>query len=470
MPQLPPGGTAFDVGDPVVWAKLTPGGQEHTDAHADGRHGYREAWLVRTSAPNLSPAVVRASKRIPAEGFVLYQHAPATDPLLLGTYVRDVDGADALIVRDADAVVVLREVRQSGDPYFWEVTVHYEGVDDPTAEPPEVASEEVAYQEFLTADVNGKPVMNSALDPIDGGMPSEGFYKRVTITRNLPYASWHQKKGDPYRKTLNRAVFTYSGQTTDGVTPATEEAGAVLLDSIREQRVLKRRGVGTANEWYWRVTAELLVDLQTVRLGGKVTLPDGSELAAGSRVKRLHRWVVPDAGFHGFVDDGTGRMRKQALRSDAAGSSQPQLLDGKGSALIPRATTLDPVGFNAFARTSALGGLCPDFYATEAATLLSVSAANGVLANDTDPSITSVVVVDNPTHESSFTLNADGSFTYTPDAGFVGWDRFTYKPTGGLDAAKQTVHIFVGAVPVLLFFDRYRFSNWADIAVLLEGW
>lgn len=469
MPQLPPGGTAFDGGDPVLWAKLVPGGQEHADSHADGRHSYREAWLVRTSAPNLSPAVVRASKRIPAEGFVYYQHAPATDPLLVGTYMRDVNEADALIVRDADAVVVLREFRQTGDPYYWEVTVHYEGTDDPTAEPPEFAVEEVAYQEFLTFDVNGKPVMNSALDPIDGGMPSEGFYKRVTVTRNLPYTSWHSKKGDPYRKTLNRAAFVYSGQTDGG--PVTEEAGAVLLDSIREQRVLKRRGVGTANEWYWRVTAELLVDLQTVRLGGKVTLPDGSELAPGSRVKRLHRWVVPDAGFHAFKDDGTGRMKKQLIRTDPAGSSHPQLLDGRGETLIPRATTLDPIAFNAFVRTSALGGLCPDFYATDTATAITVSAANGVLANDTDPTVTSVVKVDDPAHhDGTFTLSADGSFTYDPVDGFVGWDRFTYKPTGALDATKQTVQIFVGAVPVLLFFDRYRFSNWADIAVLLEGW
>ena len=99
-------------------------------------------------------------------------------------------------------------------------------------------------------------------------MPSEGFFKRVTITRNLPYDAWHQKKGDPYRKKLNRADFVYSGQL-DGVDPVKEVPGAVLIDSIREQRLLRKRGVGTANSYYWRVTAELLVDLQEVRLPGQ---------------------------------------------------------------------------------------------------------------------------------------------------------------------------------------------------------
>jgi len=68
-------------------------------------------------------------------------------------------------------------------------------------------------------------------------------------------------------------------------------------------------------------------------------------------------------------------------------------------------------------------------YAVAAGATLSV-AARGVLANDTDTdslltSLTAVVVT-GPAHASAFTLNADGSFTYTPAAGYVGSDTFTY--------------------------------------------
>lgn len=454
MAQLPPGGTAFDVGDPVLWAKI-PAGQEHSDSNRDGTRTYRQTWLVRVNAAGVTAAAVRASKRLPAEGFQLFAHVPAADPLLLGTYMR----TDPLVVVDADAAVVLRDVRQTADPYYFEVTVYYEGTDDPTAETPEVSSEEVAYQEFVTYDANGKPVMNSAFDPIDGGMPTEGFYKQVTITRNLPYGSWHQKKGDGYRKTLNRADFVYADQL-EGADPVKEVAGAVLIDSIREVRLQRTKAAGgsAALKYYWRVTATLLVDLQEVRL------PDGS------KVKRLHRFVVPDAGFKRFVEVAAGPPAKWSKRpfTDGAGgpASQPQLLNGQGEALMP--DQIDDIQFTPYTRVSELGGLVTDFYACPQGSTFVVSDTNGVLANDT-PAVTSVVVVDT-TLNGTLTLATGGGFSYVPLSGFFGWDKFTYKPTGAADSTKQTCFILVGVVPNLLFFDRYRFSDWSEISALLEGW
>ncbi|HZY83997.1 MAG TPA: Ig-like domain-containing protein, partial [Gemmataceae bacterium] len=59
-------------------------------------------------------------------------------------------------------------------------------------------------------------------------------------------------------------------------------------------------------------------------------------------------------------------------------------------------------------------------------------AAPGVLANDTDAggfSLTAVLV-SGPSH-GTLTLNADGSFTYTPATDYTGADSFTYKDSGG---------------------------------------
>src|SRR5262249_62013629 len=63
-------------------------------------------------------------------------------------------------------------------------------------------------------------------------------------------------------------------------------------------------------------------------------------------------------------------------------------------------------------------------------------AASGVLANDTDANgdALTAVLVSGPAH-GTLTLNANGSFTYTPAAGYAGADSFTYKANDGqLDA------------------------------------
>jgi VCBS repeat-containing protein len=92
-----------------------------------------------------------------------------------------------------------------------------------------------------------------------------------------------------------------------------------------------------------------------------------------------------------------------------------------------------------------------DTYSTNEDTTLTVNAASGVLANDTDidtphGSLTAIQVI-GPAHASSFTLNADGSFTYTPNANFNGSDSFTYKANdGALDSNTVTVSITINAI------------------------
>src|SRR5262249_5270316 len=56
----------------------------------------------------------------------------------------------------------------------------------------------------------------------------------------------------------------------------------------------------------------------------------------------------------------------------------------------------------------------------------------GVLANDSDPqgSPLTAALVTGPAH-GSLTLNADGTFSYTPAANFVGTDSFTYRASNG---------------------------------------
>jgi hypothetical protein len=60
----------------------------------------------------------------------------------------------------------------------------------------------------------------------------------------------------------------------------------------------------------------------------------------------------------------------------------------------------------------------------------------GVLLNDLDPDgdpITVFDVVAPPAHGTLNAINADGSFTYTPNPGFFGTDTFDYRVTDGID-------------------------------------
>jgi YVTN family beta-propeller protein/VCBS repeat-containing protein len=89
-----------------------------------------------------------------------------------------------------------------------------------------------------------------------------------------------------------------------------------------------------------------------------------------------------------------------------------------------------------------------DSYTLDEDTPLAVTAAGGVLENDTDvdsASLTAVAVAQ-PT-KGSLTLNPDGSFSYAPNANVNGADSFSYKANDGtLDSAVTTVNITVNPV------------------------
>ncbi len=91
-----------------------------------------------------------------------------------------------------------------------------------------------------------------------------------------------------------------------------------------------------------------------------------------------------------------------------------------------------------------------DSYDVNEGATLTVPAATGVLHNDTDPGglALSAVLGTNVAH-GSLTLNADGSFTYTPAAGFSGTDSFTYTAHDAFQGSNTaTVTIHVHAPPV----------------------
>jgi VCBS repeat-containing protein len=91
-----------------------------------------------------------------------------------------------------------------------------------------------------------------------------------------------------------------------------------------------------------------------------------------------------------------------------------------------------------------------DSYVTGVNTALDLNAANGVLDNDTDsetPNALSAAIGTGPA-SGTLTLNADGSFLYTPNNNFTGVDSFTYRAADGTSQGNlATVTIKVNTPP-----------------------
>jgi len=109
-----------------------------------------------------------------------------------------------------------------------------------------------------------------------------------------------------------------------------------------------------------------------------------------------------------------------------------------------------------------------DSYSTRHDVTLSVSAS-GVLSNDTLPPGTTVSLVSNPYHASSFTFNTNGSFSYTPSYHYVGADSFIYRLTNGTYSDDATVSINVWNAPPTAQNDSYSTRHDIQLTVSVPG-
>ena len=162
--------------------------------------------------------------------------------------------------------------------------------------------------------------------------------------------------------------------------------------------------------------------------------------------------------FDGFTNPVVSRVNNQIkVEGIATGGATPVSaslpLDDLRVRMLDNSSTSDFVLVSSFNLSNPTNNTPPtavnDTFTTNEDTPLNVAVANGVLKNDTDPNSSQTLtatVVTQPAH-GTLTLNANGSFLYTPTANYNGPDSFAYRVSDGIaQSSPATVNITVTAV------------------------
>ncbi len=170
-------------------------------------------------------------------------------------------------------------------------------------------------------------------------------------------------------------------------------------------------------------------------------------IAGSGTTNLLMRWVRPNgsvacaSGQPGVVVGNTYAAKCTVDAPSTATDWSFQVIDQSNSNPIVASVPVHVVSNTPPAANN-------DSYSTNEDVPLSI-AAPGILGNDTDAEHNplTAVLVSGPTH-GTLTLNANGSFTYTPPANYNGSDSFTYKANDGTANSNTgaTVSIAVNAV------------------------
>ncbi|HEX4365121.1 MAG TPA: FG-GAP-like repeat-containing protein [Solirubrobacteraceae bacterium] len=199
---------------------------------------------------------------------------------------------------------------------------------------------------------------------------------------------------------------------------------------------------------------------------GAGSLGTASVISAGVNPSSLSIADVNGDGHDDLVISEAGANDVLTLTGDGAGGFASPLTFGLNGGLSPQAVAVadldgdgrpDAVTANGNASPSNVKDVSVlsntanrapvatnDSYShTGADTALNVSAAGGVLSNDTDAdgNTLTAALVSGPSN-GTVTLNPDGSFSYQANGGFVGTDSFTYKANDGTDDS-NTVPVMI---------------------------
>ncbi len=255
-------------------------------------------------------------------------------------------------------------------------------------------------REITVGSLAGNASTNVAWDGRDGSAVAvaDGLY---TVRA---FSGGNEENGTNRTQTV---VVDNTNPATTVSAPATGTTGTALTitGTASDQPIIAGAGIAS-------------VVVTIVRASDNTVLSTGAANNTGS-------WS------YSYTPSEAGNQTVTAKVTDNAGNT----FTTAGAPLVVKAPNHAPVANN-------------DSYTATEDQALTITAP-GVLGNDTDADgdVLAAALVSGPTN-GSLTLNANGSFTYTPNANVFGTDQFTYRASDGtvLSAAAATVTITVVGV------------------------
>lgn len=447
---------------PIVWAHiLVDAAGDKGLSKNEGRYSQKWQVLVSSKFPSLEDGLVVEAEVTPWDVLASGRIPPLGDPYRRWIYSPLDDTYSPGEILDESFSVVYREARRAfGHPGLWEVEIAYEGIGQPTAEPTDVSFSESPYQDYVTQDVYGRPIANSAFDPYEGGVPVDRTRTVLTISKNVPYDKFDPVAAAAYKNTLNATPYRLGSLKNRFGNPLEFAPGMLRLTSLTADRIERQKrpypdplAMSGEKRYFWRVQARIDIDESEFSSKG------------GSVERSLWRRVLLDAGFQKIANG----IKRAIVLPGGQRPSSPQMLDGAGG-VLPTRTSYDlpqPIPL-----LVTLYPIVPqnEYYAIAAGSTLTVSAP-GVLANDYGAVSCAIKAAPSPS-DGTLSLNSNGSFTFVPAVGFTGWTKFSYyaNAPGQPQFAEANVAIFVGVPPVFLPFDVYRRTDWSELWHILGDW
>ncbi len=440
------------------------GTETFTYTISDGRGGTATGIVTVTvtntnDPPTANDDTLNAFKNSPVELNVLANDTSAPDP----SEVLTIDS----ITQPAHGTV---SITNNGTRVTYTPTIDYTGPDsftyvmkDPSGALSQSATVNLTVQEFIPSSLAGFVYFDVDNDGIkDAG---EAVLSGVTITltgtdinsaavnRTLKTGTdgsynFDQLAPGNYTITQSQPAFTIDGKEKVGSQGGTSSQNDKIVIANLAQNTN-----GTGNNFGERGRQASLITLRDFFSSSS----RNSVMAALDSTGATLWQSIKGNPFQGFTDPLVTLVNNQIKVEGTNGGSQPV------TANLPltdaRVRMLGASGTNKLFQVASFNLANPtnntpptavnDGFTTNEDTALNVTAANGVLKNDTDPNSSQTMtaaVVTQPAH-GTLTLNANGSLIYTPTANYNGPDSFTYRVSDGIaQSSPATVNITVTAV------------------------
>jgi hypothetical protein len=251
---------------------------------------------------------------------------------------------------------------------------------------------------------------------------------------------------------------TDTGSVELGVKFRTTEAGFIL--GVRFYKGSTNTGTHAGN--LWSSTGSLLASATFTNetASGWQQINFATPVAVSANTTYVASYFAPSGGyaFDGAYFARSG-VDNEPLRALANGEDGPNGVFRYGASSSFPSQTFSATNYWVDVVFAITANLPPaannDSYTVTQGQTLSV-AAPGVLSNDTSFSGNPLSAIQvTSTANGTLALNSNGSFTYTPNAAFVGTDSFTYQASDGIATSNvATVSISVtpaGGTPVTIF-------------------